>query len=88
MRYYLFQWHGILPFEFLNYLSVEYTHVCDLLFYVNHYQCWYYKGLTNISSTVDETIRYLQTIIKKHKYEKILFLGTSAGGYASILFGV
>jgi len=37
------QMGGILPFEFLNYLSLHYTN-CDLLFFVDKYQCWYHKG--------------------------------------------
>ena len=78
------QFGGILPFEFLNYLSSVYTD-CDLIFFIDKYQCWYHKGIQDITNDIDETILYLNNIIKN--YEKIIFMGTSAGGYASILFG-
>jgi len=77
---------GILPFEFLNYLTSLYTG-CDLLFYIDKNQCWYHKGIQNITNNIDETVLYLNNIIKDRNYEKVIFMGTSAGGYASILFG-
>lgn len=78
---------GILPFEFLNYLSAIYKNDCDLIFYVDNNQCWYHKGVKDITNNIDETILYLNNIIKDGNYEKVIFMGTSAGGYASILFG-
>ena len=78
---------GIHPFEFLNYLSSIYTNYCDLIFYVDKYQCWYHKGIDGITNNIDDTFLYLNSIIKKSNYKKILFMGVSAGGYASILFG-
>jgi hypothetical protein len=78
---------GILPFEFLNYLSSTYNNVCDLIFYIDINQCWYHKGIKDITNNIDETILYLNNIIKKGNYKKVIFMGTSAGGYASILFG-
>lgn len=64
---------GIIPFEFLNYLSSVYLNICDLCFFIDEYQCWYHKGINDI--------------IKNGNYEKVLFMGVSAGGYAAILFG-
>ena len=81
------QFGGILPFEFLNYLSSNYTNSCDLIFYVDKQQCWYHKGIKDITNTTDETVLYLNNIIQASNYEKIIFMGVSAGGYASILFG-
>jgi predicted esterase YcpF (UPF0227 family) len=77
--------HGIPPFEFLKYLSSIYTNNCDLYFYIDRQQCWYHKGIHNITSNIDETVTYLKDIIKN--YEKVIFMGISAGGYAAILFG-
>jgi len=77
---------GFLPFEFLNYLSSTYTN-CDLLFYIDKNQCWYHKGIDCITNNIDCTVLYLNKIIKDGNYEKVIFMGTSAGGYASILFG-
>lgn len=78
---------GILPFEFLNYLSSIYTNEYDLIFYVDKHQCWYHKGIEHITTNIEETVLYLNAIIKDGNYNKVIFMGTSAGGYAAILFG-
>lgn len=75
------------PFEFLRYLSSTFTDKCDLYFFKDLHQCWYHRGLQNITSTIDETVFYINKIIQDGNYEKIIFMGTSAGGYAAILFG-
>ena len=76
---------GFLPFEFLNYLSANYINNSDLIFYIDKNQCSYHKGIENISNNIDETVIYLNNQIAN--YNNIVFLGTSAGGYAAILFG-
>lgn len=78
---------GILPFEFLNYLSKTFQKNTDLYFYIDKNQCWYHKGIVGIANNIEDTVLYLNSIIKKSNYKKILFMGVSAGGYASILFG-
>ena len=78
---------GIIPFEFVNYVSSIYTNVCDLIFYIDKNQCLYHNGIESISNNIDETVVYLKEKIGKHKYDKVIFMGTSAGGYAAILFG-
>jgi hypothetical protein len=75
------------PFEFLNYLSSTYNNTIDLLFYVDLHQCWYHKGLKDITNNIDETVEYLKNKINQKKYKKIIFIGASSGGYAAILFG-
>ena len=79
------QMGGIPPFEFVNYLSSIYIDCCDLLFYVDKDQCCYHKGLDGISTSIEGTVTYLND--KINGYEKVIFMGTSAGGYAAILFG-
>lgn len=81
------QFGGILPFEFLNYLSSIYKNNCDLIFFIDNHQCWYHKGIKDITNNIDETILYLNNIIKDGNYQKVIFMGTSAGGYGAILFG-
>jgi hypothetical protein len=76
---------GILPFEFLNYLSAVYKNSCDLVFFIDNHQIWYHKGLKDITTNIDETVVYINNIIKD--YSKVIFMGISAGGYAAILFG-
>jgi hypothetical protein len=81
------QFGGILPFEFLNYLSAVYQDICDLHFFIDRHQCWYHKGVKDLTANVPDTVSYLNTLIEKGGYEKVVFLGVSAGGYAAILFG-
>jgi len=78
---------GVLPFEFLTYLSTTYSENTDLYFYIDKKQSWYHKGFAGITKNIDETVSYLNNIIKKSSYKKVIFMGISAGGYASILFG-
>ena len=78
---------GILPFEFLNYISSIYIDTCDIFFFIDKNQCWYHKGIKDITNNIDETVVYINDIIKNGNYERVLFMGTSAGGYAAILFG-
>ena len=81
------QFGGIIPFEFLNYLSSIYLDRSDLYFFVDKNQCWYHKGFKDITNNIDETVLYINNIITNGNYEKVLFMGVSAGGYAAILFG-
>ena len=76
---------GILPFEFLNYLSSVYKN-CDLIFFVDRHQCWYHNGIKDITNNIDETTLYLNNIIKDGNYEKNIFMGVSAGGCYFIWF--
>jgi len=74
----------IQPFEFLNFFTnnnVEY----DLMFVTDQNKKWYQKGIKNISTDIPSTLEFLKNKIKD--YEKVIFVGASAGGYASILFG-
>lgn len=81
------QFGMILPFEFLNYLSSLYRDICDLYFFIDKHQCWYHKGLEGITESIDETVIYINNVIKKGCYKKVIFMGVSAGGYGAILFG-
>ena len=75
------------PFEFLNYLSKTYTENVDLYFFVDKNQSWYHKGIQGIGNNIDESALYIKNIMNKKNYKKTIFMGSSAGGYASILFG-
>jgi len=78
---------GILPFEFLNYLTPIYEEKCDLIFYIDNHCCCYHRGVHGISTNIENTVQYIDEKIIKGGYEKVIFMGVSAGGYASILFG-
>ena len=78
---------GIPPFEFVKYLSSIYKNEYDLIFYVDIKQCCYHNGFLNITNNIDETVIYLNEKITNGNYNKVIFMGVSAGGYAAILFG-
>ena len=71
-------------FEFYNFLNKNFSSY-DKYFYIDIHFKWYHKGIDGISSNIDETIIYLKNIVKD--YKEVCFVGTSAGGYAAILFG-
>lgn len=75
---------GLLPFEFKNFIDKNFNEY-NVHFYIDKKKSWYHKGIDGITKNIDETIVYLKNIIKN--YEKVIFIGSSAGGYASILFG-
>ncbi len=70
---------GILPFEFLNFLNKNFPEY-DKYFFIDKYIYWYHKGIKNISSDIESTKLFIEKIIQK--YNKSIFIGTSAGGYA------
>lgn len=75
---------GVLPFEFRKTLNIWFPTI-DKKFYIDVHQCWYQRGIKGISTHIEDTKIYLENVI--HEYKKIIFIGTSAGGYAAILFG-
>jgi hypothetical protein len=70
--------------EFHNFLSKNFPTV-DISLLVDYNCRCYHQGLKGITSNVDETAKYIQNIISE--YQKVVFVGVSAGGYAAILFG-
>jgi hypothetical protein len=83
----LSQFGKIPPFEFLNFLSRTYDDSVDFLFLIDKKQCWYHNGIEDLTNNIDETVIYLNSFIENGNYDKVLFMGISAGGYAAILFG-
>lgn len=78
---------GILPFEFLNYLTSTYQNKLDMVFFIDKHLAWYHKGIDGLTTNITETVVHLNTIIKRKEYKKVIFMGVSAGGYAAILYG-
>jgi hypothetical protein len=75
---------GIQTFEFANFLNKHFENISKH-FYIDKYINSYHQGIHEISSNIDETVNYFKNEIKN--YKNVIFLGNSAGGYASILFG-
>jgi hypothetical protein len=76
---------GLIPqFEFVNFLEKHYSNY-ERLFLLDIKSKWYFKGIDGISTNIDETLTYLKEIIRD--FEEVIFIGSSSGGYAAILFG-
>ena len=71
-------------FEFFDLLSNYSLKKC---FIRDFAQAMYQRGLKGISHDVDTTATFLDEMIKQQQPKKVVFLGTSAGGTAAILFG-
>jgi hypothetical protein len=56
----------------------------DVLYLRNRHQ-WYIGGLKGIGKNIDHTLAFLKKQFAL--YNKVLCIGSSAGGYASLLFG-
>jgi hypothetical protein len=51
-------------------------------------QCWYQRGLSGLGDDVDSAADGLRTLLEAVDGSPSVFVGTSSGGYAAILFGV
>ncbi len=75
---------GIPQYEFRNFLSKNFPED-HKIYYIDLHKKWYHRGIPGITSNIDETVAYLNGKIAG--YDQVVFIGTSAGGYAAILFG-
>jgi hypothetical protein len=57
----------------------------DFLFLRDSKRRWYLDGICGTSKDLNETVYFLKK--ECETYENVIFMGSSAGGYASILFG-
>lgn len=75
---------GILPFEFLGIVSKNFPDL-DTYFYIDKNMCWYHQGILGLTEDIQSTVAELSDRISS--YDRVVFMGGSAGGYAAILFG-
>lgn len=50
-------------------------------------QAWYQRGLVGIGETPDEITHYLLERIRENRVRRVITVGNSMGGFASLLFG-
>jgi pimeloyl-ACP methyl ester carboxylesterase len=81
--------HGLSEpvFEFKQFLNAHYPD-CNTIFLRDREQLWYFNGINGFSSDVRTTARTLKKQIKRLNPSNVVFLGTSAGGYAALLYGL
>ena len=75
------------PLEFLNIMSTNFPE-CSIIYIVDHWQAWYYKGVKGFSFNQETTSSELRKLIGDMSYDQTIFMGTSMGGYAAILHGI
>jgi len=72
------------PFEFLRMLR---SPEVDKLFVRDLRQSWYQRGVEGCSTDVATTAQWLRAMVETRPYQRVVTLGTSAGGFAALLFG-
>lgn len=73
------------PFEFFRILSD--SAAAKKLFIRDHQQAWYHKGVRGAAADIEGLERAIRSIVAEVNPAKTVMLGTSAGGYAALLFG-
>jgi predicted esterase YcpF (UPF0227 family) len=71
-------------FEFRNFLEKFFPQI-DKLFYIDKDCNWYHSGIRGISDSINTTVEHIRK--QCYGYEKVFCIGSSAGGYAAIMFG-
>lgn len=75
---------GIVRFEFVKFLDKHFPDI-NRHFYLDKRLNCYHEGIEGISHNIEDTVDYFKKEFAP--YKKIIFIGTSGGGYAAILFG-
>jgi hypothetical protein len=75
---------GLPQFEFVNFFQKHFNNITRH-FYIDKNKNSYHQGINGITTNVEETVEYLKNEIRD--YKNVIFVGSSAGGYAAILFG-
>ncbi len=75
---------GMPPFEFLSAtgrLRTSRIFVRDLA------QGWYHRGIPGLGSTIEDAAAGIRTLVESRQPKRLVVTGTSAGGYAALVFG-
>jgi len=75
---------GIPPFEFFSLtgsMPVKRLFVRDLR------QAWYHRGIPGHGSTITQVADSLSALLERAEIDRLVVAGTSAGGYAALVFG-
>ena len=75
---------GMPPFEFLRAtgrLRTTRIFVRDLA------QAWYHRGIPGLGPTIEDAAAGIRTLLESRPPKRLVVTGTSAGGYAALVFG-
>jgi acetyl esterase/lipase len=73
------------PFEFFNVIAQSAP--AKKIFVRDHRQAWYHGGVRGLAADIDGVAEGLRRRIDAVQPTRVVTLGTSAGGYAALLFG-
>lgn len=74
--------------EFYNFLNENFSNFDHHYFFENKKikdACFYHCGINGKTKDIKESAEYIKNIV--NKYDETIFIGSSMGGYAAILFG-
>lgn len=57
------------------------------MFVSDPHQCWYQRGMSRGGTTFADLADSLDQLLKGSRVERLVAIGTSAGGYAALVFG-
>jgi pimeloyl-ACP methyl ester carboxylesterase len=75
---------GIPPFEFF---SMTTGMPAKRLFVRDLRQAWYHRGIPNHGGSIAESADSLRELLEREQIDRLVVAGTSAGGYAALVFG-
>lgn len=78
---------SVTPFEFKKSLVSIYGTEINYIFIRDIEKSWYFQGISGLSKNLEENIKGLKGIIDDLKISKSIVMGSSSGGFASILYG-
>ena len=81
--------YNLNKYEFESYLNNFFNNKKppSFLYLRDVYLQWYYKGIKGFSKNYEETLEKINIYKKKYNFNKIVCMGSSSGGYASLYFG-
>lgn len=78
---------GVNSKDFMGYKLIKEIK-CNKIFIREDKKSWYHSKIDGVSNNIDELIQYIKTYTDKFKSKDITFIGSSMGGYASLLIGI
>jgi hypothetical protein len=73
--------------EPFNFMALTRKYQVNRIFLRDLRQTWYHCGIAGLTKNIDDTAEYLTQVIGRRGIEKVVVLGTSAGGYAGLIIG-
>ena len=83
-------WDGKPKFDFfgrLKKLEYRYPRPVNRILLRDNRNAWYHRGVPGLGSDVDEVAASLKDFVRSIRPSRVVTIGQSMGGYASLMFG-